>query len=71
MSRIIRALSEKTTKEHGALGGKIIGAGGGGFFMLYCPSYHKARLRAALAQAGLREVPYDFDYEGAKVLVNF
>jgi len=39
--------------------------------MLYCPSYHKARLRAALAQAGLREVPYDFDYEGAKVLVNF
>jgi D-glycero-alpha-D-manno-heptose-7-phosphate kinase len=58
-------------KEHGALGGKIVGAGGGGFFMLYCPSRHKARLRAALAQAGLREVPYDFDYEGAKVLVNF
>ncbi len=58
-------------KEHGALGGKIIGAGGGGFLMLYCPSRCKAQLRAALTEAGLREVPYDFDYEGAKVLVNF
>lgn len=58
-------------KEHGALGGKIMGAGGGGFFMLCCPNNHKAEMRRALSRAGLREMPYDFDFEGAKVLVNF
>jgi D-glycero-alpha-D-manno-heptose-7-phosphate kinase len=58
-------------KENGALGGKIMGAGGGGFFMFYCPNNHKARLRQAMTAAGLREMPYDFDFEGAKVLVDF
>lgn len=58
-------------KEKGALGGKIIGAGGGGFFMFYCPNSHKSELRKALSAAGLREMTYDFDFEGAKVLVNF
>lgn len=58
-------------RENGAIGGKIMGAGGGGFFMFYCPNSHKARLRQALAAEGLREMPYDFDFEGAKVLVNF
>jgi D-glycero-alpha-D-manno-heptose-7-phosphate kinase len=58
-------------RENGALGGKIMGAGGGGFFMFYCPNSHKVRLRRTLAAAGLREMPYDFDFEGAKVLVNF
>ena len=57
-------------KDHGALGGKIIGAGGGGFLMLYCPTEVKAALRAALADAGLREMSYDFDFEGAKTIVN-
>ena len=58
-------------KENGALGGKIMGAGGGGFFMFYCPNSHKARLRQTLNSAGLREMIYDFDFEGAKTLVNF
>jgi len=58
-------------KENGALGGKIMGAGGGGFFMFYCPNNHKAQLRQAMAAVGLREMPFDFDFEGAKVLVNF
>ena len=58
-------------RENGAIGGKIMGAGGGGFFMFYCPNGCKARLRKALKEAGLREMPYDFDFEGAKVLVNF
>ncbi len=58
-------------RENGALGGKIMGAGGGGFFMFYCPNSHKLRLREALGSEGLREMPYDFDFEGAKVLVNF
>jgi D-glycero-alpha-D-manno-heptose-7-phosphate kinase len=61
----------ETVKRNGGLGGKIMGAGGGGFFMFFCPSQSKARIRAALAREGLREMPYDFDYEGAKVLVNF
>jgi len=58
-------------RRNGALGGKIMGAGGGGFFMLYCPNNCKARLRHALSAAGLREMSYDFDFEGTKVLVNF
>jgi D-glycero-alpha-D-manno-heptose-7-phosphate kinase len=57
-------------RENGALGGKIMGAGGGGFFMFFCPNNHKSRLREALTTAGLREMKYDFDFEGAKVLVN-
>jgi hypothetical protein len=39
--------------------------------MFYCANSHKAHLRKALTAEGLREMPYDFDFEGAKVLVNF
>jgi len=58
-------------RENGSLGGKIMGAGGGGFFMFYCPNGSKQRVRKALVESGLREMPWDFDTEGAKVLVNF
>jgi len=58
-------------RENGALGGKIMGAGGGGFFMFCCTNGRKAQLRQALTAEGLREMPYDFDFEGAKVVVNF
>lgn len=58
-------------RANGALGGKVMGAGGGGFFMFYAPAERKADLRQALGAAGLREMPYDFDFEGAKVVVNF
>jgi len=51
---------------NGALGGKLIGAGGGGFLMFY--TEEKTRLRKALRGAGLREVPFRFDFEGTKVL---
>ncbi len=50
----------------GALGGKLIGAGGGGFLMFYADD--KARLRKAMTAAGLREVRFRFDYEGTKVV---
>ncbi len=58
-------------KENGALGGKVIGAGGGGFLMLYCPNGTKPGVRKVLAAEMLREMPFDFDFEGAKTLVNF
>jgi D-glycero-alpha-D-manno-heptose-7-phosphate kinase len=60
-------------RENGALGGKIMGAGGGGFFLFCClnGNGHKGRLRRAMEEVGLREVPYDFDFDGAKVMVNF
>ncbi len=54
-------------REHGALGGKLIGAGGGGFLMFYAED--KVRLRRALAQTALREVRFRFDFEGTKVLL--
>ncbi len=58
-------------RDNGAVGGKLIGAGGGGFLLLYCPSSHKGQLRKVIAEEGLREMPFDFDFEGAKVLVDF
>ena len=53
-------------REHGALGGKLIGAGGGGFLMFYAED--KARLRRAMTATGLREVRFRFDFEGTKVV---
>jgi D-glycero-alpha-D-manno-heptose-7-phosphate kinase len=51
---------------HGALGGKLIGAGGGGFLMFYAAD--KARLRHAMREKGLQEVRFRFDFEGTKVV---
>ena len=51
----------------GALGGKLIGAGGGGFLLFY--SEDKPRLRRAMAAAGLREVRFRFDFEGTGVVI--
>jgi D-glycero-alpha-D-manno-heptose-7-phosphate kinase len=52
--------------ENGAVGGKLIGAGGGGFLMFY--TEQKSRLRKALREAGLMEVKLAFDFEGTKLL---
>ena len=57
-------------KKNGALGGKISGAGGGGFFTFYCEENHD-KLRTAMLSQGLRELTFDFDFEGTKVLANF
>ncbi len=58
-------------RESGALGGKIVGAGGGGFLMLYCENGVKPNLREAMMQQGLHEMPYHIDFEGSKVVINF
>jgi D-glycero-alpha-D-manno-heptose-7-phosphate kinase len=54
-------------RQNGALGGKIIGAGGGGFLLFYAED--KVRLRAALHQVGLQEVRFRFDFAGTQVIV--
>ena len=53
-------------RMHGAIGGKLVGAGGGGFLMFYAED--RTRLRAAMTHAGLEEVRFRFDFEGTKVL---
>jgi len=58
-------------RRNGAIGGKVMGAGGGGFFMFYCNGSDKAQLRKALAAEGLREMRFALEREGSKVLVNF
>ncbi len=55
--------------KNGALGGKLIGAGGGGFLMFYCEN-GKDKLRKALADKGLSEVRFGFEREGSKIVIN-
>jgi len=54
--------------QNGAVGGKLVGAGGGGFLMFYAED--RKRLRQAMASAGLEEVRFNFDFEGTKVLLS-
>jgi D-glycero-alpha-D-manno-heptose-7-phosphate kinase len=54
-------------RKNGALGGKLVGAGGGGFLMFYAEDHR--RLREAMTRAGLEEVRFRFDFEGTKVLL--
>jgi len=53
---------------NGALGGKLIGAGGGGFLMFYAGD--KTKLRHAMLRAGLKEVRFRFDFEGTKLVIS-
>lgn len=53
-------------RRSGAIGGKLVGAGGGGFLLFYAEEHR--RLREAMARAGLEEVRFRFDFEGTKVL---
>ena len=52
--------------QAGALGGKLLGAGSGGFLLFYCEPHHRNSLCQALA--GLSEIPFDFDPQGTKVI---
>jgi D-glycero-alpha-D-manno-heptose-7-phosphate kinase len=62
----------EVARKNGALGGKLIGAGGSGFFMFYCHNTdsQKPRLVEAMQRMGLRWERFQFDFEGAKILVN-
>lgn len=54
--------------KNGAIGGKLVGAGGGGFLMFM--AHDRNRLRHSMADAGLEEVRFRFDFEGAKVVMS-
>jgi D-glycero-alpha-D-manno-heptose-7-phosphate kinase len=58
-----------TARKAGAIGGKIAGSGGGGFLLLYCPEGRRDEVRKALK--GLRELPFNFESDGSKVIFNY
>lgn len=58
-----------TALNAGATGGKISGAGGGGFLLLYCPPEARRNVRRALAH--LQELPFRTEYDGSKVIFNY
>jgi len=57
-------------REHGATGGKITGAGGGGFLLLYCEKPCQQTVREALSRQGAYEMAFGFDMQGAQIIVN-
>jgi len=56
--------------EHGALAGKITGAGGGGFLLLYCHEERQDEVTSALEEHGLKRMNFRFDHQGATVVLN-
>jgi D-glycero-alpha-D-manno-heptose-7-phosphate kinase len=56
-------------RQAGAIGGKITGAGGGGFLLLYCPFEKQNAVRAALHS--FQELPFQLERDGTKVIFNY
>jgi D-glycero-alpha-D-manno-heptose-7-phosphate kinase len=59
---------DEVARANGASGGKLVGAGGGGFLMFLANDREK--LRAAMTKLSLEEVRFRFDFEGTKVLIS-
>jgi D-glycero-alpha-D-manno-heptose-7-phosphate kinase len=71
-------MADGTIDEHyeaarraGAIGGKLMGAGGGGFFMFYVRHAERRRLHETLSARGLRPMRFRFDFDGARIMANF
>jgi D-glycero-alpha-D-manno-heptose-7-phosphate kinase len=71
-------MSDGTIDEHydaarkaGAIGGKLMGAGGGGFFMFYVRAADRRRVYDVLTARGLRPMRFRFDFDGARIMANF
>jgi D-glycero-alpha-D-manno-heptose-7-phosphate kinase len=58
----------ETALDNGAVGGKLVGAGGGGFMLFYASD--KEKLRKSMQEMGLEEVRFNFDFEGTKVILS-
>jgi D-glycero-alpha-D-manno-heptose-7-phosphate kinase len=58
-----------SARSAGAIGGKITGAGGGGFLLLYCPYEKQEAVRCALSN--LQELPFQLEHDGSKVIFNY
>jgi D-glycero-alpha-D-manno-heptose-7-phosphate kinase len=56
--------------DNGALGGKITGAGGGGFLLLYCEPEFQGKVREAMRRQHVQEMNFGFDMQGAQAIVN-
>ena len=60
----------EAAREAGAIGGKIAGAGGGGFMLLYCHPKHQHAVRERLKTLSFRELPFSLERDGTKVIFN-
>ena len=65
----VDSLYDSVKREYGVTGGKIIGAGGGGFIMLYCPKKRK-ELTEFMARKGYPRLHYNLEFQGTQVLTN-
>jgi D-glycero-alpha-D-manno-heptose-7-phosphate kinase len=61
----------EAARKAGAIGGKLMGAGGGGFFMFYVRPADKRRVYEELVARGLRPLRFRFDFDGARIVANF
>lgn len=66
---VVEDLYEHVRTEYGVLGGKVAGAGGGGFWMLYCPK-NSNRLMNFMSSQGLSRLHYSPEMEGSRVIAN-
>lgn len=62
--------SYRIARKAGALGGKVTGAGGGGFLLLYCPPESQPEVVGRLRERGLQQIRFHFDFLGAHILMN-
>lgn len=68
-SNSLDTLYNQVREEYGVLGGKVAGAGGGGFLMLYCPGDGR-RLTEFMERSGMRRLHYTAEFEGSRVITN-
>jgi D-glycero-alpha-D-manno-heptose-7-phosphate kinase len=61
----------EAARKAGAIGGKLMGAGGGGFFMFYVRAADRRRVHDTLASRGLQPMRFRFDFDGARIMANF
>ncbi|MBZ0274707.1 MAG: GHMP kinase [Anaerolineae bacterium] len=63
-------MAYETARQNGALGGKITGAGGGGFLLMYCHEEYQDAVTKALRALNLTRMDFKFDFDGAKVMLD-